>query len=99
MVSENIMKPADDFRGESTPAAPTDRDADNMDGINGIMADAKNRVLADPQIKLMSVAEVAALKGVAEGTVRSWKMRGKLRVHDMVEGRPMFHPEDVAGLD
>ncbi len=77
----------------------TDRDADNLEWIQGVMAEAKANVIADPLVKLLSVAEVATMKGVSAGTVRSWKHRGKLRAHDVVDGSPMFHPEDVAGLD
>lgn len=83
------------------PAAGT---ADAEDGgLPGWMRDAfeeaEARVVEDPSVKLMTVAEVAELKGVAEPTVRSWKARGNLRVHDRVDGRPMFHPADVAKLD
>lgn len=63
------------------------------------LSEAETRVANDPSVKLLSVADVAALKGVATGTVRSWKHRGNLRVHDMVDGKPMFHPTDVAKLD
>jgi hypothetical protein len=41
---------------------------------------------------------VAKLKGVQNGTVRSWKHRNKLP-YTMVDGVPMFHPADVAALD
>lgn len=81
-------------------AAPTARDAENFEWIQGVMNEAQANVKADPLVKLMTVAEVAAQKSVAEGTVRSWVNRGKLRVHDRDEnGRTMFHPDDVAGLD
>ncbi|AKA61737.1 hypothetical protein SEA_YDN12_70 [Streptomyces phage YDN12] len=90
---------AEDDDSHPAPATGTERDADNLAWIQGIMAEAQANVIADPQVKLMTVAEVATLKGVAPGTVRSWKHRGKLRVHDVVDGSPMFHPEDVAGLD
>ncbi|USH45445.1 hypothetical protein SEA_ASIS_70 [Streptomyces phage Asis] len=88
-----------DNNSHAAPATETERDADNLAWIQGIMAEAQANVKADPQVKLMTVAEVATLKGVAPGTVRSWKHRGKLRVHDVVDGSPMFHPDDVAGLD
>ncbi|AKA61807.1 hypothetical protein AVT62_gp69 [Streptomyces phage TP1604] len=99
--SEARPQPSADADDDShaAPAAETERDADNLAWIQGIMAEAQANVKADPQVKLMTVAEVATLKGVAPGTVRSWKHRGKLRVHDVVDGSPMFHPEDVAGLD
>ena len=82
-----------------TESAPTERDAENFEWIQGVMKEAQAKVLSDPGVKLLSVAEVAQQKGVAEGTVRSWKHRGKLRVHDVVDGSPMFHPDDVANLD
>lgn len=63
------------------------------------MAEEEARVLADPKVELLTVAQVAAMKGVAPATVRSWKARGKLRVHDTVDGSPRFHPVDVADLD
>ncbi|ALY07318.1 hypothetical protein SEA_MAIH_68 [Streptomyces phage Maih] len=99
--SEARPQPSADADDDShaAPATETERDADNLAWIQGIMAEAQANVKADPQVKLMTVAEVATLKGVAPGTVRSWKHRGKLRVHDVVDGSPMFHPDDVAGLD
>lgn len=94
---EHITKSNADFVGE--PAPQTDTDADNFEWIKGIMDEAKDRVVSDPQVELMTVAQVAEQKDVTPGTVRSWKHRGKLRVHDMVDGAPRFHPEDVANLD
>lgn len=91
---------ADADDDDSHPAAAeAARDAENFEWIQGIMSEAQAAVKADPLVKLMTVAEVATLKGVAPGTVRSWKHRGKLRVHDVVDGSPMFHPDDVAQLD
>lgn len=83
------------------PAAPVNEAEDGglPEWMRDAMDEAEARVIDDPSVKLMTVAEVAALKGVAEPTVRSWKARGKLRVHDMQDGRPMFHPADVAQLD
>ena len=69
------------------------------DWMQQALTEAESIVQADTTVKLLTVADVAAVKGVAEPTVRSWKARGKLRVHDMVDGRPMFHPLDVANLD
>lgn len=80
-------------------AAPVSEDGGLPSWMQDALAEAEARVVEDPSVKLMTVAEVAELKGVAEPTVRSWKARGKLRVHDMVDGRPMFHPADVAKLD
>jgi hypothetical protein len=90
---------ADDDDSHAAPVTDAERDAENFEWIQGIMSEAQAAVKADPLVKLMTVAEVATLKGVAPGTVRSWKHRGKLRVHDVVDGSPMFHPDDVAGLD
>lgn len=72
---------------------------DGFEWIQEVMSEAVETVKADPLVKLLTVNEVADLKGVAPGTVRSWKSRGKLRVHDVVDGSPRFHPEDVAALD
>lgn len=69
------------------------------DWMQEALTEAEARVAADTTVKLLTVAEVATQKGVAEATVRSWKARGKLRVHDVQDGRPMFHPLDVANLD
>ncbi|ATN93739.1 hypothetical protein SEA_ABT2GRADUATEX2_69 [Streptomyces phage Abt2graduatex2] len=96
--SEARTQPLTASEDDDSHPSPAD-DADGFAWIQGVMDEAKANVIADPQVKLMTVAEVAALKGVAPGTVRSWKHRGKLRVHDVVDGSPMFHPEDVAGLD
>lgn len=91
---------ADADDDDSHPAAAeAARDAENFEWIQDIMSEAQAAVKADPLVKLMTVAGVATLKGVAPGTVRSWKHRGKLRVHDVVDGSPMFHPDDVAQLD
>jgi len=97
-VDAPAAKPLVTFNAK-TESAPTERDAENFDWIQGVLNEAQAKVIADPGVKLMTVAEVAAQKGVAEGTVRSWKHRGKLRVHDVVDGSPMFHPDDVANLD
>lgn len=96
--SEARTQPSADADDDDSHRA-TGTDADNFEWIQGIMKEAQAKVIADPSVKLMTVAEVAELKGVAAGTVRSWKHRGKLRVHDVVDGSPMFHPDDVAGLD
>lgn len=92
---------ADGTSGDEGPhaAEPTATDDDSFGWIRDVLDTAQANVKADPQVKLMTVQDVANLKGVATGTVRSWKHRGKLRVHDMVDGSPMFHPNDVAKLD
>lgn len=77
-------------------AAPVD---DGYDFIKGVLAEAEDRVVSDPSIGLLTTADVAALKGVTGGTVRSWVHRGKLPVADRdSDGRGLFHPNDVAKL-
>ncbi|QBZ73562.1 helix-turn-helix DNA-binding protein [Streptomyces phage Mischief19] len=73
-------------------------DPDEFVMVKAAAAEAEATVKADPSVKLLSTAEVATLKGVAPGTVRSWKHRGKLPF-TMVDGAPMYHPADVAKLD
>lgn len=74
--------------------------ADESDAwIKGVLAEAEQQVATDTRVKLLTVQQVADLKGVAAGTVRSWKHRGKLPVFDTVDGSPQFHPNDVAKLD
>lgn len=77
--------------------------ADDPDGygfIKGVLAEAEQNVATDATVKLMTAADVAQLKGVKPGTVRSWVSRGKLPVHDRDEdGRTLFHPLAVADLD
>lgn len=93
----------DDDDRHAVPAAlapvSAGRDVDNFEWIQGIMSEAQAKVKADPSVNLLSVNDVATMKGVTAGTVRSWKYRGKLRAHDVVDGSPMFHPDDVAQLD
>lgn len=63
--------------------------------------DAMRPVADDTEtVTLMTVPEVAAAKGVAEGTVRSWHHRNKLpSVQRDGDGRLLFHPAAVAALD
>jgi hypothetical protein len=50
-------------------------------------------------VALLTVADVAETKGVAEGTVRSWVKRDKLTPTDRdSNGRLLFHPDTVAAL-
>ncbi len=72
---------------------------DDFRWIADAVAEGEARIKADTTVKLLTTAEVAAMKGVQTGTVRSWKHRGNLRVHETVDGKPMFHPADVAALD
>ncbi|MFE2941014.1 helix-turn-helix domain-containing protein [Streptomyces sp. NPDC059255] len=49
---------------------------------------------------LLTVADVARLRGVKPGTVRSWVNRGKLTpAPESSDGRNVFRPEAVAALD
>lgn len=49
--------------------------------------------------ELLTVADVAKTKGVAEGTVRSWVSRNKLTPAQRDDnGRLLFHPDAVAAL-
>lgn len=51
-------------------------------------------------VELLTVAEVAKTKGVAEGTVRSWVHRNKLTPTQRDgDARLLFHPAAVAALD
>ncbi|MFJ2722414.1 DUF2637 domain-containing protein [Streptomyces sp. NPDC087437] len=65
------------------------------------VAEAMEPVLQDTEdVRLLTVADVAATKGVAEGTVRSWVNRNKLKpVGRDDDGRLQFHPATVAALD
>lgn len=73
-------------------------DPDGWGFVAGVLAEAEERVASDPTVGLLTVAEVAKMKGVSPGTVRSWKHRRKLPVYDTIDGSPMFHPNDVAKL-
>jgi hypothetical protein len=72
---------------------------DNWDFISGVLGEAEARVAADPDLKLMTVADVATMRGVNPGTVRSWVHRNKLAVADRgPKGEALFSPVDVARL-
>jgi len=98
----------EDFDAERFGAALrklADRDAERFGTYEALdadlaetMAEADQAVRRDPSVKLLTTSEVAELKGVRPGTVRSWKSRGKLPA-TLVDGMPMFHPADVAALD
>lgn len=85
------------------PSVASGFGADDPDGygfVKGVLADAEEAVATDTEVQLLTVADVATLKGVAAGTVRSWVNRGKLPVHERdVDGRSLFHPLTVADLD
>lgn len=81
------------------PAAVAVAD-DGYDFVKGVLAEAEEVVALDESVQLLTVADVAELKNVAAGTVRSWVKRGKLPVADRDEdGRSLFHPLAVANLD
>ena len=84
-----------------TPVAPVAAPGDDgYDFIKGVLAEAEQTVTADPSMKLLTGAEVAALKGVSAGTVRSWSARGKLSVADRDDqGRALYREDDVARMD
>lgn len=71
---------------------------DTLDALAEVAAEADSAVRNDPTVKLLTTAEAAALKGCAPGTIRSLKHRGRLP-YTMVDGAPMYHPNDVLGLD
>lgn len=83
---------ADYFRGVQLHSQ------DREDTLAAAMAEAELAVTSDPTVKLLTTAEAAALKGCAPGTIRSLKHRGRLP-YTMVDGIPMYHPNDVLGLD
>lgn len=66
-----------------------------------IATPAATPVAAVPEpVALLSVADVATAKGVAEGTVRSWVSRNKLAPAQRDDdGRLLFHPDTVAALN
>lgn len=73
-------------------------DDDGYDFIKQVMEEGAANIVADPLVKLLTVAEVAEARGVQPGTVRSWVARGSLRVHRKdADGRNLFHPLDVFG--
>lgn len=71
---------------------------DTLDALAETLAEADSAVRNDPSVKLLTTAEAATLKGCAPGTIRSLKHRGRLP-YTMVDGVPMYHPNDVLGLD
>ena len=73
---------------------------EDFDFARTVLTEAEQAVADDQTVKLLTVAEVAAIKGVAAGTVRSWVNRNKLPVAARDEdGRSLFHPLAVADLD
>lgn len=90
---------------EAATEAHTDPETDDDDDsswgfISEVLAEAEQNVATDATVKLLTVADVADMKGVSQGTVRSWVSRKKLSVHDRDDnGRSLFHPLAVAELD
>lgn len=90
-AAPHIVQSNAEFKGEPTE--------DNWDFIKSVLEDAEATVAADPSLKLLTGAEVAAMAGVASGTVRSWVSRKKLPVADRDErGAALFRQTDVAKL-
>jgi phage shock protein PspC (stress-responsive transcriptional regulator) len=88
--------PAAPVQAVTRPSTVSD---DGFDFVRGVLEEAEQHVATDTTVKLLTVAEVASLKDVSPGTVRSWVNRKKLAVHDRDEdGRSLFHPLTVADL-
>jgi hypothetical protein len=94
-------KPVTEAPAVPTPVAkPETAEADSWDFIQGVLTEAEQNVAIDTTVKLLTVADVASLKGVSAGTVRSWVSRGKLPVAGKdADGRNQFHPLAVAEMD
>ncbi|MEU1122148.1 DUF2637 domain-containing protein [Streptomyces sp. NPDC005899] len=90
LPSATLQRPA------QRPATPPD-DATLQQVIEDAMAPVATDLAG---VQLMTVADVAELKGVTQGTVRSWVSRRKLQpaLRD-ANGRHHFHPADVAAID
>lgn len=88
-----LLNPGALTEASVAPAEPVVHEA-----LRAELAEAEATVKADPAVKLLTTAEVAALKSVAAGTVRSWAHRGKL-VAVKVDGVPMYNQVDVMALD
>lgn len=88
---EALSGPSESFQDEDT-------DGDRFEVLRATMEAAAATVANDPAVKLLTTSEVATLKGVQPGTVRSWAHRGKLP-RTMVDGIPMYSQLDVMNLD
>ncbi|MFE2019866.1 DUF2637 domain-containing protein [Streptomyces sp. NPDC059499] len=87
----------------ATPAPPVAAPVSTPDDqhLQQTIDDAMAPVALDLEgVRLLTVADVAELKGVTPGTVRSWVNRRKLQpaLRD-ANGRSHFHPAAVAELD
>jgi len=81
-----------------TEASAASEDGDHFETVRLALEEAAHAVMSDPAVKMLTTAEVAAMKGVQASTVRSWKHRGKLPF-TLVDGTPMFSQLDVMNLD
>lgn len=90
-----VAAPATTVPPPAPPAAPIAAD------LEAAVEEAMRPVAEDTEtVALLTVAEVAEAKGVAEGTVRSWVNRNKLTPAQRDgDGRLRFHPAAVAELD
>jgi hypothetical protein len=87
-----VLQPATSAE-ESVAASATALEVAIEEALRPVAEDAET-------VALMTTAEVAKVKGVAEGTVRSWVSRNKLKpVQRDGDSRLLFHPTAVAALD
>ena len=85
---------------EGVSEAPAASTGDGFDWFHSDLTEAEDAVAADTALEMLTVADVAELKGVKPGTVRSWVSRGNLKPAGRDEsGRTLFHPLDVARMD
>ena len=82
-------------RNAATPVATEEQQ------LSDAIEEAMQLVAEDTEnVRLLTVADIAADKGVAEGTVRSWVSRKRLKpLRRNADGRLLFHPAAVAELD
>ncbi len=72
---------------------------DGYDFIKSVLAEAESNVATDPTLKLLTGVQVAEIRKVSPGTVRSWVNRGKLSVADRDDaGRALYRADDVARM-
>lgn len=97
-----VTQPLSQISVDSQPSphrVSTETADDGFEWVKGLLEEAEANVATDPTLKLLTVAEVAALAGVTAGTVRSWVNRNKLSVADRdADGRSLFRQTDVSAL-
>lgn len=97
-----VTQPLSQISADSQPSphrVSTETADDGFEWVKGLLEEAEANVATDPTLKLLTVAEVAALAGVTAGTVRSWVNRNKLSVADRdADGRSLFRQTDVSAL-